>query len=55
VREGVVGTVLMGEGGVEVHLVDDSDDLEGEDGSGVDWYVGWRRTPFDEEDVSSIR
>lgn len=36
VREGVIGTVLTGEGGVEVHLVGDGDGLESEDGSGAD-------------------
>jgi len=55
-REGVVGAVLLGEGGVAVHLVGDANGLESENGSGIGWYVGWRATSLDEEDgVSSIR
>jgi len=35
VLAGVAGAVLIGEGGVEVHLVGDEGALEGEDGSGI--------------------
>ena len=54
VRVGVLGTVLMGDDGVEIHFVGDEGGLEGEEGSG--WYPGWRETSSDAaEGVSSIR